>query len=293
MKVGFIGLGNMGAPMARNLAAAGHDVAGFDIAAKVPEGVGAVATAAAAAATREVAVTMLPDGEILRSVAREIIPAMKPGAIMLDCSTVDVENARAVAEQARSAGVHALDAPVSGGIGGAEAGTLTFMVGGSEDAVKAVLPLFDIMGQRAVHCGPSGNGQAAKICNNMILGATMIATCEAFALADKLGLDRQAMYDIVSTSSGYSWTMNAYCPAPGIGPTSPADSDYRPGFAAELMLKDLRLSQQAAEAADADTPIGARATEVYSAFVEDEDGRGKDFSAMLPRFVARSRSAAR
>ncbi|MYF88765.1 MAG: 3-hydroxyisobutyrate dehydrogenase [Boseongicola sp. SB0676_bin_33] len=293
MKVGFIGLGNMGAPMARNLAAAGHDVAGFDIAAKVPEGVGAVATAAAAAATREVAVTMLPDGEILRSVAREIIPAMKPGAIMLDCSTVDVENARAVAEQARSAGVHALDAPVSGGIGGAEAGTLTFMVGGSEDAVKAVMPLFDIMGQRAVHCGPSGNGQAAKICNNMILGATMIATCEAFALADKLGLDRQAMYDIVSTSSGYSWTMNAYCPAPGIGPTSPADSDYRPGFAAELMLKDLRLSQQAAEAADADTPIGARATEVYSAFVEDEDGRGKDFSAMLPRFVARSRSAAR
>ena len=293
MKVGFIGLGNMGAPMARNLAAAGHDVAGFDIAAQVPEGVGAVATAAAAAATREVAVTMLPDGEILRSVAREIIPAMEPGAIMLDCSTVDVESARAVADEARSAGVHALDAPVSGGIGGAEAGTLTFMVGGSEDAVKAVMPLFDIMGQKAVHCGPSGNGQAAKICNNMILGATMIATCEAFALADKLGLDRQAMYDVVSTSSGYSWTMNAYCPAPGIGPTSPADNDYRPGFAAELMLKDLRLSQQAAEAVDADTPIGARATEVYSAFVEDEDGRGKDFSAMLPRFVARSRSAAR
>ncbi|MXX91337.1 MAG: 3-hydroxyisobutyrate dehydrogenase [Boseongicola sp. SB0677_bin_26] len=293
MKVGFIGLGNMGAPMARNLAAAGHDVAGFDIAAQVPEGVGAVATAAAAAATREVAVTMLPDGEILRSVAREIIPAMEPGAIMLDCSTIDVESARAVAEEARSAGVHALDAPVSGGIGGAEAGTLTFMVGGSEGAVKAVMPLFDIMGQKAVHCGPSGNGQAAKICNNMILGATMIATCEAFALGDKLGLDRQAMYDVVSTSSGYSWTMNAYCPAPGIGPTSPADNDYRPGFAAELMLKDLRLSQQAAEAVDADTPIGTRATEVYSAFVEDEDGKGKDFSAMLPRFVARSRSAAR
>ena len=293
MKVGFIGLGNMGAPMARNLAAAGHDVAGFDIAAQVPEGVDATATAAAAVAAREVAVTMLPDGEVLRSVAREIIPAMEPGAIMLDCSTVDVESARAVAEGARSTGVHALDAPVSGGIGGAEAGTLTFMVGGCEDAVKAVMPLFDIMGQKAVHCGPSGNGQAAKICNNMILGATMIATCEAFALADKLGLDRQAMYDVVSTSSGYSWTMNAYCPAPGIGPTSPADSDYRPGFAAELMLKDLRLSQQAAEAVDADTPIGARATEIYSAFVEDEDGRGKDFSAMLPRFVARSRSAAR
>ena len=293
MRVGFIGLGNMGAPMARNLAAAGHDVAGFDIAAPVPEGVDAAATAVAAVAAREVAITMLPDGEILRSVASEIIPAMGSGTVMLDCSTVDVESARAVAEQARASGVHALDAPVSGGIGGAEAGTLTFMVGGSEDAVKTVAPLFDIMGQKAVHCGPSGNGQAAKICNNMILGATMIATCEAFALADKLGLDRQAMYDVVSTSSGYSWSMNAYCPAPGIGPASPADNDYQPGFAAELMLKDLRLSQQAAEAVDADTPIGTRATEIYSAFVEDEGGKGKDFSAMLPRFVARNRPAAR
>lgn len=293
MKVGFIGLGNMGAPMARNLAAAGHDVAGFDIAAPVPEGVDAMNTAAAAVATREVAITMLPDGEILRSVASEIIPAMGSGTVMLDCSTVDVESARAVAEQARASGVHALDAPVSGGIGGAEAGTLTFMVGGSEDAVKTVAPLFDIMGQKAVHCGPSGNGQAAKICNNMILGATMIATCEAFALADKLGLDRQAMYDVVSTSSGYSWSMNAYCPAPGIGPASPADNDYQPGFAAELMLKDLRLSQQAAVAVDADTPIGERATEIYSAFVEDEGGKGKDFSAMLPRFVGLNRTAAR
>ncbi len=289
MKVGFIGLGNMGAPMAHNLAAAGHDVAGFDIAAPVPEGVYAVDTAAAAVADREVAITMLPDGEILRSVANEIIPAMGSGTVMLDCSTVDVESARSVAEHAQSAGVHALDAPVSGGIGGAEAGTLTFMVGGSEDAVKAVMPLFDIMGQKAVHCGSSGNGQAAKICNNMILGATMIATCEAFALADKLGLDRQAMYDVVSTSSGYNWSMNAYCPAPGIGPASPADNDYQPGFAAELMLKDLRLSQQAAETVDADTPIGERATEIYSAFVDDEGGKGKDFSAMLPRFVARNR----
>ena len=289
MKVGFIGLGNMGAPMAHNLAAAGHDVAGFDIAAPVPEGVNAVDTAAAAVADREVAITMLPDGEILRSVANEIIPAMCSGTVMLDCSTVDVESARSVAEHAQSAGVHALDAPVSGGIGGAKAGTLTFMVGGSEDAVKTVMPLFDIMGQKAVHCGSSGNGQAAKICNNMILGATMIATCEAFALADKLGLDRQAMYDVVSTSSGYNWSMNAYCPAPGIGPASPADNDYQPGFAAELMLKDLRLSQQAAETVDADTPIGERATEIYSAFVDDEGGKGKDFSAMLPRFVARNR----
>ena len=178
---------------------------------------------------------------------------------------------------------------VSGGIGGAAAGTLTFMVGGSEAAFATAKPLFDIMGQKAVHCGPAGNGQAAKICNNMILGVTMIATCEAFALADKLGLDRQAMFDVVSTSSGYSWTMNAYCPAPGVGPTSPADNDYQPGFAADLMLKDLRLSQDAATAADADTPMGAAATALYEKFVEDEDGSGRDFSAMLPRFVARGR----
>ena len=200
-----------------------------------------------------------------------------------------MESARAVADQASDAGLGALDAPVSGGIGGAEAGTLTFMVGGSDDAFAKAKPLFDIMGQKAVHCGPSGNGQAAKICNNMILGITMIGTCEAFALADKLGLDRQAMFDVVSTSSGYSWTMNAYCPAPGIGPKSPADNDYKPGFAAELMLKDLRLSQQAAEAADADTPMGARAAELYESFVEREDGKGRDFSAMLPRFEQRGR----
>ena len=157
------------------------------------------------------------------------------------------------------------------------------MVGGDDDAFSTAKELFDIMGQKAVHCGPSGNGQAAKICNNMILGATMIVTCEAFALADKLGLDRQAMFDVVSTSSGYSWTMNAYCPAPGVGPQSPADNDYQPGFAAELMLKDLRLAQQAAESADADTPLGAAATDLYKQFVEDEDGMGRDFSAMLPR----------
>ena len=182
-----------------------------------------------------------------------------------------------------------LDAPVSGGIGGAEAGTLTFMVGGSEDAFAAALPLFEIMGQKAVHCGDAGNGQAAKICNNMILGVTMIGTCEAFVLADKLGLDRQAMFDVVSTSSGYSWTMNAYCPAPGIGPQSPADNDYQPGFAAELMLKDLNLAQMAAEAADADTPMGQAARDLYAQFVENEDGDGKDFSAMLPRFSNRGR----
>jgi len=182
-----------------------------------------------------------------------------------------------------------VDAPVSGGIGGAAAGTLTFMAGGTEDAFDTARPLFDIMGQKAVHCGKAGAGQAAKICNNMILGATMIATCEAFALADKLGLDRQKMFDVVSTSSGYSWSMNAYCPAPGVGPKSPADNDYKPGFAAELMLKDLGLSQQAAAAVDADTPMGQAAFELYRRFVEDEDGRGKDFSAMLLRFEKRSR----
>ncbi len=289
MKIGFIGLGNMGAPMAKNLAKAGHDVHGYDLTAPVPEAVVGATSATEAVSDAQVVITMLPDGAILRRVAEEVIPAMQQGAILLDCSTVDVESARAVADLALAANLGALDAPVSGGIGGAEAGTLTFMVGGSDDAFSTAKPLFEIMGQKAVHCGPSGNGQAAKICNNMILGVTMIGTCEAFALADKLGLDRQAMFDVVSTSSGYSWTMNAYCPAPGIGPTSPADNDYKPGFAAELMLKDLRLSQQAAEAVNADTPMGERASELYADFVEREDGQGQDFSAMLPRFEKRPR----
>jgi 3-hydroxyisobutyrate dehydrogenase len=175
-------------------------------------------------------------------------------------------------------------------VGGASAGTLTFMVGGDEAGFRTASELFDIMGQKAVHCGPAGNGQSAKICNNMILGATMIVTCEAFALADKLGLDRQAMFDVVSTSSGSSWSMNTYCPAPGIGPKSPADNDYTPGFAAELMLKDLNLAQQAAETADADTPLGRAARDLYAQFVENENATGRDFSAMLPRFASRGRS---
>jgi len=290
MKIGFIGLGNMGGPMAANLAAAGHDVVGFDTAAK-PDGLTLAASAAEAAADAHVVITMLPNGKILRAVASDILPAMKANAVHLDCSTVDVESARAVAELAEAAGLRAVDAPVSGGIGGATNGTLTFMAGGSEAGFAAVSPLFDIMGQKAVHCGPSGNGQAAKICNNMILGVTMIATCEAFVLADKLGLDRQAMFDVVSTSSGYSWSMNAYCPAPGVGPQSPADNDYTPGFAADLMLKDLRLSQMAAIATDADTPMGEVATALYERFVEQEDGLGRDFSAMLPRFSNRGRDA--
>jgi 3-hydroxyisobutyrate dehydrogenase len=213
---------------------------------------------------------------------------MASGSTLIDCSTVDVDSARAVADKAAETGIEFLDAPVSGGTTGAAAGTLTFMVGGSETAFATGAPLFEIMGQKAVHCGAAGAGQAAKICNNMILGVTMIATCEAFALADKLGLDRQKMFDVVSTSSGYSWTMNAYCPAPGVGPQSPADNDYKPGFAADLMLKDLRLSQQAAGAAGADTPMGHAATELYRQFVEEEDGAGRDFSAMLPRFEKRN-----
>ncbi|MFW8593229.1 3-hydroxyisobutyrate dehydrogenase [Cribrihabitans neustonicus] len=290
MKIGFIGLGNMGGPMAANLVKAGHEVTGFDTAEVHIEGVTMAKSAAEAAKGAEAVITMLPNGQILRKVAEALIPAMDEGAAFIDCSTVDVDSARAVAAQAADAGLLPVDAPVSGGIGGAAAGTLTFMAGGSAEAFAKAEPLFDIMGQKAVHCGEAGAGQAAKICNNMILGVTMIATCEAFALADKLGLDRQKMFDVVSTSSGYSWSMNAYCPAPGVGPQSPADNGYKPGFAAELMLKDLGLSQQAAESADADTPMGALAMQLYKTFVEDEDGKGMDFSAMLPRFEQRHRS---
>ncbi|MDA0224113.1 MAG: 3-hydroxyisobutyrate dehydrogenase [Rhodobacterales bacterium] len=290
MKIGFIGLGNMGSPMATNLVAAGHQVRGFDLTAPCPDGVVKSASAAECATGQDVVITMLPNGAILRTVAAEIIPAMAKGAGFVDCSTVDVESARTVAEDAVLAGLLPVDAPVSGGVGGASAGTLTFMAGGSDAAFAKAAPLFDVMGQKAVHCGGSGAGQSAKICNNMILGVTMIATCEAFALADKLGLDRQKMFDVVSTSSGYSWSMNAYCPAPGIGPKSPSDNGYMPGFAADLMLKDLRLSQMAAEAVDADTPMGAAAAELYRRFVEEEDGKGMDFSAMLPRFEKRHRN---
>ncbi|EAP80550.1 3-hydroxyisobutyrate dehydrogenase [Sulfitobacter sp. NAS-14.1] len=290
MKIGFIGLGNMGAPMATNLAKAGHDVAGFDVAGTTAEGVRVADSLEAAVAGMDAVITMLPNGSILRQVAAQAIPHMAQGTLFIDCSTVDVESAKNTAQAAEDAGIMAVDAPVSGGIGGASGGTLTFMAGGSTQAFAKAKPLFDIMGQKAVHCGDAGAGQAAKICNNMILGVTMIATCEAFALADKLGLDRQKMFDVVSTSSGYSWSMNAYCPAPGVGPTSPADNGYTPGFAAELMLKDLGLSQQAAEMADADTPMGELARALYTQFVENEDGNGKDFSAMLPRFETRGRN---
>jgi len=286
MDIGFIGLGNMGAPMARNLAAAGHAVTGFDVTGTVPEGVAPAASAAEAAAGREVVVTMLPNGAILRAVYAAIVPAAAPGTVLVDCSTVDVESARAVAAEARAAGLAAIDAPVSGGTVGAAAGTLTFMAGGPAEAFDTVRPLLDVMGSRAVLCGAAGAGQAAKICNNMILGISMLGVAEAFALAAKLGLDAHALYDVVSTSSGSCWSVTTYCPVPRVGPNSPADHDYLPGFAADLMLKDLRLAQEAATAADAATPLGAHAAALYDAFVA-AGGSGRDFSAVLPWLAAR------
>ena len=233
---------------------------------------------------------MLPNGEILSRVAAEIIPAMSPGAAFIDCSTVDVASARAVAETAAAAGLLPVDAPVSGGVGGAAAGTLTFMAGGSEEAFARARPLFDVMGAKAVHCGPSGNGQAAKICNNMILGVTMIATCEAFALADKLGLSRQAMFDVVSTSSGQSWSLTTYCPAPGIGPKSPADNGYSPASRRTSCSRTSACRSRPPKPWTPTRPWAPAPQQLYAAFVEEEDGRGRDFSAMLPRFETRGRS---
>ena len=278
--IGFIGLGNMGAPMAANLVAAGHTVTGFDVTNVAIEGVTLADSAVAATEGQDVVVTMLPNGTILQAVYKDIVPAAKAGALLIDCSTVDVDSAKKAHDAASAAGLLSVDAPVSGGVGGAAAGTLTFMAGGSDASIAAANPILDVMGGKIVHCGERGAGQMAKICNNMVLGISMIGVCEAFNMADKLGLSREAMYDVVSTSSGSCWSINTYCPAPGVGPTSPSDNDYQPGFAAELMLKDLKLSQQAAELVDAATPMGARATEIYDQFVAN-GGQGKDFSAML------------
>jgi 3-hydroxyisobutyrate dehydrogenase len=287
-KLGFIGLGNMGAPMAANLIAMGHRVTGYDPAPYNLDGIMKAEVAGQVAPGRDLIFTMLPDGESLLSVYEEILPSVTVGACLVDCSTVDVESARKAHAMAAKAGLLSLDAPVSGGVAGAAAGTLTFMAGGREAAFEAARPFLEIIGSKAVHCGNAGAGQTAKICNNMILGVSMIAVCEAFNLADRLGLSRQALFDVVSTSSGACWSVNSYCPAPGIGPHSPADQDYRPGFAAELMLKDLKLSQQAATSVDARTDIGALATRLYERFL-DEGGKGKDFSAMLPYFAGQSR----
>jgi 3-hydroxyisobutyrate dehydrogenase len=280
MKIGFIGLGNMGAPMAANLAKAGHEVTGFDVAGATVPGVASAPSGREAVMDKDAVITMLPDGPIVRTVYGQIAPAARPGTLLIDCSTVDVASARALHDLAREGGHLSLDAPVSGGVAGAEGATLTFMVGGTDEAFVRGKPLFDVMGKRAVLCGGDGSGQAAKICNNMILGISMIGVCEAFHLADKLGLSRQAMFDVVTTSSGNCWSINTYCPVPGVGPKSPADNDYKPGFAAELMLKDLTLSQQAAETAGARTKMGEHARQIYEAFVAS-GGRGKDFSAIL------------
>ncbi|WP_422370125.1 3-hydroxyisobutyrate dehydrogenase [Hoeflea sp.] len=280
MKIGFIGLGNMGAPMAANLVKAGHQVTGFDVAGVTVDGVTAAASAPEAASGQDAVITMLPNGDILRSVYSEIVPAGAEGAVFVDCSTVDVDSARAAHGMAQDKGLLSVDAPVSGGVGGAAAGTLTFMAGGSAEAFARAEPLFEIMGRKAVHCGDAGAGQSAKICNNMLLGISMIGACEAFALAEKLGLSAQSLFDVVSTSSGSCWSVNTYCPVPGVGPQSPADNGYKPGFAADLMLKDLKLSQQAAGSVSAQTPMGARATELYEEFVAGE-GKGRDFSAMI------------
>ena len=286
MKIGFIGLGNMGAPMASNLLAAGHQVKGFDLsspalAAASKNNLTIANDIASAVAGQDAVITMLPDGKALRMVAAAIIPIMQKGTGLIDCSTVDVKSAQEVAKMLSTSSLLGLDAPVSGGVSGAVAGTLTFMVGGSDKSFALGEPLFEIMGNRTIHCGLDGAGQAAKICNNMILGVSMIATCEAIALADNLGLDRQKLFDVVSTSSGNCWSMSTYCPAPGVGPESPSDHGYKPGFSAGLMLKDLRLSQQAAKQTGTATKTGKLACDIYTTFVDSDNGAAFDFSAIL------------
>ncbi|PZU83185.1 MAG: 3-hydroxyisobutyrate dehydrogenase [Chelatococcus sp.] len=283
--IAFIGLGNMGGPMAGNLVKAGHTVSAFDLVqaskdAAAELGVGIAGSAKEAVADAEIVITMLPAGKHVISVWTDILPAVKPGALLIDCSTVDVESARKAHAMAAERGCPALDAPVSGGVGGAKGGTLTFMVGGSDEAFAQGEPVLKAMGRKIVHCGAAGNGQAAKICNNMLLGISMIGVCEAFVLAEKLGLSHQALYDVSSTSSGQCWSLTTYCPVPGPVPTSPANTQYKPGFASALMLKDLKLSQEAAQAAGASTPLGAAATQLFGIHNAWGEG-GADFSAII------------
>lgn len=284
--IGFIGLGNMGGGMAANLARAGHKVIAFDLSGEALARAGAagchpVSDAAQAVREADVVVTMLPAGKHVASVYNEtVFGAARPGALLIDCSTIDVDTAREVASAAKARGLEAVDAPVSGGIAAANGGTLTFMVGGSADAFARAEPILADMGKAVIHAGDNGAGQAAKICNNMLLGATMAATCETFMLAKKLGLDLQTFYDISSKASGQSWSMTSYCPVPGVGPASPADNGYAGGFAAALMLKDMRLALEAAKASGARVPMGERAEAIYAAFVE-ADAQGLDFSAII------------
>jgi 3-hydroxyisobutyrate dehydrogenase len=286
--IGFIGLGNMGGHMAHNLIKAGHELKAFDlfdaaVEAAVSRGATAAATAAEAATDVDLVVTMLPAGKHVRSVYVEndaLIDVVSPGTLIIDSSTIDVQSARDVIGIATAKGIDMIDAPVSGGVGGAEAGTLTFMCGGSDEAYARAKPFLDIMGQNIFHAGAGGNGQAAKICNNMLLGICMIGTSEAFNLADKLGLDAQTFFDISSTASGQNWSMTSYCPAPGPIPTSPANNDYQPGFAVDMMLKDLRLAQEAANSVDAATPLGKDSEEIYGKLSDDGHG-GLDFSGVI------------
>lgn len=285
-RIAFIGLGNMGGGMAANLVKAGHEVHAFDLSAEAlarakENGCQTYTSVREAVQGAEAVVSMLPNGAIVESVySADVIGHAPTSALLLDCSTIDVATARKVEEAARAAGYEMVDAPVSGGIAAANGGTLTFMVGGSAEAFAKAEPILSAMGKAVIHAGASGAGQAAKICNNMILGATMIATCEAFALADKLGLDLQTFFDISSKASGQSWSMTAYCPVPGVGPQSPADNGYQGGFAAGLMLKDLKLAMEAAQAAGAKVPMGQRAEELYEAFA-NAGNAGVDFSGII------------
>ena len=286
--IGFIGLGNMGLPMAHNLIKAGHAVSGLDVNRAPVEKLAAAGGAEAANITAavsgaEIIITMLPAGAQVREVylgADGVLAAAAPNTLLIDCSTIDVETARAVAAAAAGRGLAMLDAPVSGGVGGAQGATLTFMVGGRDDAFARAKPVLEKMGKTIVHAGGAGNGQAAKICNNMILGVSMIAVSEAFVLAEKLGLDAQKLFDIASKSSGQCWSITTYCPVPGPVPTSPANRDYQAGFTAAMMLKDLNLSQEAAKAAGAKTPLGANAVEIYSRYAASGEA-GRDFSGII------------
>ena len=290
-RIGFIGLGNMGLPMAQNLIKAGHQVEGVDVSPASVEklksaGGAAVETAKVAASRADVVITMLPSGKEVREVylgPNGIVENANPGTLLIDCSTIDVETARAVAREAEMHDLLMLDAPVSGGVGGATAGTLTFMVGGPAQAFTRAEPILQKMGRTIVHAGGAGNGQAAKICNNMILGISMIAVSEAFVLAEQLGLEHQKLFDIASKSSGQCWSLTSYCPVPGPVPASPANRDYQAGFTAAMMLKDLKLSQEAAHAAGARTELGGEAARIYSQYVASGEA-GRDFSGIV-RFI--------
>jgi 3-hydroxyisobutyrate dehydrogenase len=285
-KIAFIGLGHMGGGMAPNLAKAGHDVRAFDLSADAlkrakDHGCAVAKSTAEAVNGADAVVTMLPAGKHVAEVYRnQVLPNADKKAILIDCSTIDVATAKAVEGEAEAAGLTMVDAPVSGGIAAAEGGTLTFMVGGSDAGFERARPFLEAMGKAVIHAGGPGAGQAAKICNNMLLGATMAATCETFVLAEKLGLDAQTFFDIASKASGQSWSMTSYCPVPGVGPETPADRDYEGGFAAALMLKDLKLAMDAADAAGAYTPMGAEAAELYARFV-NRGGGNKDFSGLI------------